>query len=224
MAKSLCATKESETDSHSVVRVEIRDTGIGIPEEAQARLFQAFSQADGSTTRKYGGTGLGLAISKQLVELMDGTIGVESNPGRGSTFWFTIRLQKQPSAEESSLQLQIKLDEVRVLVVDDNATNRKILHYQLSGWGMRHDSAADGREALAMLFREAAAGDPYTLAILDMQMPEMDGLQLAQAIKATPVIASTRLLMMTSLGHQSDDHRIEKAGLMTFLTKPVKHS
>ena len=125
--------KESETDTHSVVRVEVRDAGIGIPQGTQNRLFQAFSQADGSTTRKYGGTGLGLAISKQLVEFMGGTIGVESSPGCGSTSWFTLRLQKQPSTEESSLQLQATLDKVRVLVVDDNATNRKILHYQFAG-------------------------------------------------------------------------------------------
>jgi two-component system sensor histidine kinase/response regulator len=217
-------TKESETDTDVVVRIVVSDTGIGIPQEARNRLFQAFSQVDGSTTRKYGGTGLGLAISKQLIELMGGTIGVESIPCRGSTFWFTLRFPKQSSMQESLPQILTRLEGVRVLVVDDNATNRKILHYQLAGWGIRHDSVADGPEALAMLHRQAAAGDPFTIVILDMQMPEMDGLQLAQAIKADSAVASARLLMMTSLGHRGDDRLIEEAGIIAFLTKPVKQS
>jgi two-component system, sensor histidine kinase and response regulator len=217
-------TKESKTDTHAVVCVEVRDIGTGIPQEAQGRPFQAFSGADGWTTRQYGGIGLGLAISRQLVDLMGGTISVESIPGRGATFWFTLRLHRQPSVEGSSRQLPTTLDGVQVLVVNDNATNRKILHYQLKGWSMRHDSAADGCEALAMLFREAAASDSHTLAILDMQMPEMDGLQLAQAIKTAPITASVRLLIMTSLSYDGDDRRFEDAGLLTFLTKPVKQS
>jgi PAS domain S-box-containing protein len=216
--------KESETDAEAVVRVSVSDSGIGIPSEAQGRLFQAFSQADGSTTRRYGGTGLGLAISKQLVELMGGTIGFESIPDSGSQFWFTVRMQKSPSTRNHLSSLRPTLEGVRVLIVDDNETNRKVLHYQLEGWGVRHDSAADGPEALARLCRGAAEGDPYTLVILDMRMPGMDGLQLARAIKGDPTIASVRRLMLTSLGHRCDDRLMADAGILACLTKPVRQS
>ena len=166
----------------------MKDTGIGIPTEVQARLFQAFTQADSSTTRRFGGTGLGLAISKQLVEMMGGQIGVKSEPGKGSTFWFNVRLEKQTGPAEPAPVVSIFRDifDLRVLVVDDNATNRQILRHQLYAWKMQKGSAANGFEALDLLRAAAADGKPYDLALLDMQMPEMDGMTLARAIKADP--------------------------------------
>jgi two-component system sensor histidine kinase/response regulator len=218
------ATLTEETPTHASIRFSVTDTGIGISPEAQHRLFQAFSQADGSTTRKYGGTGLGLAISKQLVERMGGEIGMESSPGEGSTFWFTATLEKQTSPEAAAWQRAASLEGVNVLIVDDNATNRKILHHQLSQWRMMDEEASSGIEALVALRRRAREGHPFHLAILDMQMSGMDGWMLAKAIKADPLIAGTRLVMMTSLDRQEDASAMHAAGLDAYLTKPVKHA
>jgi signal transduction histidine kinase/DNA-binding response OmpR family regulator len=202
------------------IRFEVTDTGIGIPAEQLSQLFAAFSQADVSTTRKFGGTGLGLAISSQLVRLMGGEIGVESEPGKGSTFWFTIPLRLSSS---SATRQRMDLRGLRVLAVDDNAVNRAILHEHIVGWHMRNGSAESGPRALDMLRAAAARGEPYEVAIVDMQMPGMDGLALARAIKADPSIAGTRLILLTSIGQTGPDPN--RDGLFdACLTKPAPQS
>jgi len=203
---------EGEDETHASLRFEVTDTGLGITPEAQGRLFQAFSQADGSTTRKYGGTGLGLAISKQLVELMGGEIGVRSEMGTGSTFWFTLRLEKQAKDAKAPVKYNRDLLGLRVLVVDGNTTNRRIVNHQIRSWRMRGGAAASGHEALELLRIAAVLGVPYDVALLDMQMPEMDGLMLARAIKADPKIAGARRVLLTSLGLRPEQAHLDASG------------
>jgi two-component system, sensor histidine kinase and response regulator len=214
-------------DTHAdavLLRFAVMDTGIGIPPAVQARLFQAFSQADSSTTRQYGGTGLGLAISQRLVTLMGGTIGVESTPGQGSTFWFTVRLAPRPAPAQATGATLPELRGVRVLCVDDHGTNRAILEAQLSAWGMQASCVADGTTALARLRAAHADGQPYDLAILDYHMPEMDGLELAHAIKADPLLAPVRLIMLSSVSQRGQRRAAQQAGIAAALTKPVRQS
>jgi two-component system sensor histidine kinase/response regulator len=217
--------KEAETETHATLRFNVIDTGIGIPPEVQAKLFQAFTQADSSTTRRYGGTGLGLAIAKQIVAMMHGQIGVNSEPGKGATFWFTAQFPKStgplPVAKDNYSR---DLFDLRVLVVDDNATNRQILRHQIVAWKMQKGSAAGGHEALKILRSAATSGKPYDVALLDMQMPEMDGLTLARAIKSEPLIASTHLIILTSLGHVMTQKELKDIGIAAYLVKPVKQS
>ena len=221
----LRAKRAEDTPGAAMIRFEVTDTGIGMTDEQQGRLFNSFTQADASTTRKYGGTGLGLAISKQLVELMGGEIGLESAPGAGSTFWFAVPLEKQPEgARETAPSPRADLHGLRVLVVDDNATNREIVHHQVTSWGMGNGSAENGHKALEMLRAAAERGEPYDVAILDMQMPGMDGLMLAGAIKDSPAIASTRLILLTSMGQRGDGEQARRAGIEAYLTKPVRQS
>src|SRR6185437_9026938 len=214
----------AETDTHVTLRCEVRDSGIGIAPENQARLFQAFTQADTSTTRRYGGTGLGLAICRSLVEMMGGEMGVESQLGKGSTFWFTAKLEKQTQVAPEALRSTIEIAGSRALIVDDNATNREILHYQLLAWKIQNASTSSGAEALQVLREAAAAGSPFNLVILDMQMPVMDGLMLARAIKAEPALAKTKLIMLSSLGEQLEPDQLREVGITACLVKPAKQS
>jgi PAS domain S-box-containing protein len=221
------AALKAETATQATIVFSVIDTGIGIPLEAQQKLFKPFSQVDASTTRRYGGTGLGLAISRQLVELMGGEIGVESTEGSGSRFWFSLTLDKQSAASLSlanGLHSWPNLSAVKLLLVDDNATNRKVLRYQVSSWGMEVDEASNGAMALDLLRHHAIAGTPYDLAILDMQMPDLDGEMLGAQIKADPLLQSTRLIMMTSLNHWGGARSALHLGFSAYLVKPVKQS
>jgi two-component system sensor histidine kinase/response regulator len=207
-------------EASALVRFSIEDTGIGIAPDPLARVFERFTQADASTTRKYGGTGLGLSISKQLVELMGGAVGVSSRVGEGSTFWFDL-----PLAVDSENPLPTSPDDlidVRVLVVDDNAVNRRVLREQVKGWKMRHGEVASGAEALAALQEANQAGDPYRIAILDHQMPEMDGIMLAHALRADLGLRDLILILLTSSGLKREAHGAADAGFSAYLTKPVR--
>jgi PAS domain S-box-containing protein len=218
------AEKENEIDNQVVIRFTVSDTGIGISEAAQKSLFQAFVQADGSTTRKYGGTGLGLAISKQLVELMGGQIGVTSIEGKGSTFWFTARFDKQVSQIVSSQPGLQSLSGLHALIVGDIPTNRKILSHQLSSWEVTYEEADSGTRALELLRSAAAHGAPYDLAILDLMIPGMDGFELARAIKSDPLIAAVHLVLLTSFGQRGDGATAREAGVAAYIAKPVRQS
>jgi signal transduction histidine kinase/ligand-binding sensor domain-containing protein/DNA-binding response OmpR family regulator len=217
------AEKESENETGVTIRFAVSDTGIGISDAAQTKLFQPFIQADGSTTRKYGGTGLGLSISKQLVELMGGEIGVTSAPGQGATFWFRATFEKQPASAMQKPNLSKSLDTLRALIVDDNATNRKILSHQLEAWGMISDEADSGSRALQLLNAAAVRGTAYDLAVLDLMMPKMDGCELARLIKSDPLISGVRLVLLTS-ARARRDKKTEHTGIDAFLTKPVRQS
>ncbi len=208
----------SETDTTVTLRFAVKDSGVGIPAEAHQRIFEAFSQADGTTTRRFGGTGLGLTIVKELVSLMQGQIGVDSQVGQGSTFWFTAVFERQPSIVEEQHPEHALLQR-RILVVDDTAANREILDDHLRSWGAIPMLAASAGEALAAL-RTAAAKHPFELAILDFQMPDMDGMQLAHAIRADPQLASVRLLMLTSVGYDAGAPGVPAVD--GWVTKPVR--
>jgi PAS domain S-box-containing protein len=215
---------ESQSDAEAVLRFAVKDTGIGISPEAQARLFQAFSQADASTSRKYGGTGLGLAISRQLVEIMQGQVGIESVPGQGSTFWFTARLARQPEGANGHPVIKGDLVNLRVLIVDDNETNREILQHQTRAWKMRTGSAANSSEAVEQLRSAHAAGDPYKVVLLDLHMPGTDGLDLARSIRAEIGLADVHLVLLSSMGGRLDAAELKAAGIDDCLVKPVKQS
>jgi signal transduction histidine kinase/CheY-like chemotaxis protein/HPt (histidine-containing phosphotransfer) domain-containing protein len=220
---SVRASLVSESDVEAVLCFSIKDTGIGIPDQNQELLFQKFTQADASTTRRYGGTGLGLAISKQLAEMMGGEIGVISEEGTGSEFWFTVSLGKQVERQRP-VAPPAEIHGAHVLVVDDSATNREILLAQLTAWTLWMEAAPDGPTALQALSRARDAGDPFRAAILDMQMPGMDGAALARAIKADATLQDTRLILLTSLGQRGDARKMEEIGFDAYLTKPARQS
>ena len=213
---------EEESDAQATLRFAIKDTGIGIPKDRMNRLFQSFSQVDASTTRKYGGTGLGLAISKNIVEKMGGRIGVESEEGKGSTFWFTAVFAKQPVGRKASPGVFEDIRGRRILVVDDNATNRLVLREQLYSWGCLPHEACSGKETLEKLRAAVKAGDPFLVALLDMEMPEMDGATLGREIKEDADLRPTILILLSSSGRRGDAKRMEEIGFAAYLTKPVK--
>ena len=193
------------------VLFEVKDTGIGIDQQQQKKLFDQFSQADTSTTRKYGGTGLGLSISKKLVELMGGEVGVHSTLGQGSNFWFSLDLDAAEHFGEEKLSID-NLDKQKLLIVDDNATNRDLMHQLHDIWGIPHALAASGKAALIELSAAATSGAPYTLVILDMNMPEMDGLELSKVIHASPALQGVKLIMATSHAQRGDAKKMQAAG------------
>jgi signal transduction histidine kinase/DNA-binding response OmpR family regulator len=221
---TLRARLDAEDERQATVRFAVTDTGIGIACDKQERLFSPFAQADSSTTRKYGGSGLGLAISKQLAELMGGTIGLESEEGQGSTFWFTAVLEKQPAGRMPESTLLGGLSGARVLVVDDHDTNRLLVSALLRSWGCRYEEAAGGGAALGKMRTAVKDNDPFRVILLDMQMPEMDGRELARHIKADPDIRETILIMMTSFGQRGDAKRFKEEGFAAYLSKPIRQS
>jgi len=204
-------------------RFEVSDTGIGIRQESQEMIFELFSQEDGGTTRKYGGTGLGLAICRQLTELMGGETGVESDPGKGTTFWFTVVFERGSTTwQEQTLSDLKDPASLRILVVDDNATNREILEQQLAAWKVTANAVEDGPAALRQLAAAVDAGSPYQLAILDWHMPEMDGLMLARKISADPKISATKMIMLTSAAAEDGGRAMIEAGVAAHMNKPAR--
>ncbi|MFZ4439302.1 MAG: ATP-binding protein [Syntrophales bacterium] len=214
-----------EENEHDVLlRFSVRDTGIGIPADKIGLLFCKFSQVDASITRQYGGTGLGLAISKQLAEMMGGEVGVVSEEGKGSEFWFTVRLGKWVEGVQKKSPPPVDLQDVRVLIVDDNNTNREILTIRLTTWGMRPSEAQDGPEALKILSKTLEEDDPFPVAIIDMQMPVMDGIQASQQIrdpKSAVLNHDIPIIAMTAHAMQGDRERCMEAGMNDYVTKPV---
>ncbi len=211
-----------EDENSTKIRFLVRDTGIGMSEAESAKLFQPFTQADESTTRKYGGTGLGLAISRQLVEIMGGEIGCSSQPDQGSKFWFDLPFKKASGAQAVTNATAHELRGLRGLIIDDNATNRELLVHQLSSWGVEQASAASGNEGLTKLHQAVADGRPFDLVILDMHMPHLDGLDVAHLIRKDPTVNQTRMIMLTSVGIRGDARLAKEAGINIYLTKPVR--
>ncbi len=220
----LNVSRDSENDNQAIIRFSLKDTGVGIKTDQMDRLFEPFSQVDQSSTRKFGGTGLGLAISKQLIELMDGYIKVESEIGKGSTFWFTIVLEKQPTPQEKPNLQHLKIQDKHILVVDDNETSLSILVNQLNLLSCQHQTAKNGDEALTLLKQAAKSGTPFHVAIIDHWMPEMDGEVLGRRIKSDPDLKEIHLVMLATLGQIGDSMRLREMGIAAHLTKPIKES
>jgi len=216
---------ESRDQDAVVLHFSVSDTGIGIPADKLQSIFEAFTQSDSSTTRRYGGTGLGLAISARLVHMMGGRIWVESAPGQGSTFHFTVRLGVAAESVSASAPAEpASLHDQPVLVVDDNATNRRMLQEMLANWHMTPILAEGGIAALALLEKALSGGKPFPLVLLDAHMPGMDGFTLAAKVKDNPDLAGTTIMMLTSAGRRGDAARCQELGIAAYLTKPIRQS
>ena len=213
-----------ENENEATLRFCVRDTGIGIPANKIDLVLNAFEQVDASTTREFGGTGLGLAISKRLAEMMGGELEIESEEGIGSAFSFTARFLKQEISAKREAPSLASLKDSHMLIVDDNATNREVLGLMLASWGVRHEEASSGEAALDLLQKAVDGDDPFCLAILDMQMPGMDGEGLGRAIRAIPSLNEVLLVMMSSVGQRGDAERLKSAGFSGYLNKPVKQA
>jgi two-component system, sensor histidine kinase and response regulator len=216
---------DAQEGSDRIMHFTVSDTGVGIPPEKQKLIFEPFSQADSSTTRKYGGTGLGLSISMRLVEMMGGKMWVESEMGRGSEFHFTTRLGTSNKAiEVGAIAPPEILRGVKVLVADDNRTNRRILEGMLKRWEMNSTSVAAGEDALTALSSALEAGEPYRLVLTDMHMPKMDGFGLIERIRQNPKLSTAIIMMLTSAGHRGDALRCQELGVAAYLLKPIRQS
>ena len=220
----ISAEVESDAGESVMIRFSVSDTGIGIPAGRRTAIFNPFTQADGSTTRRFGGTGLGLSICKQLAELMGGEIGVESEEGKGSTFWFTACFEKQINAMQPVFERDDDISAARILVVDGNATNRMLMIALLNSWGCRYETAGDSETALILLREAVQQNNPFRIALLDQQMPGMDCSELGCRIKADPLLSSTLLIMVTSLGQRGDAAALQRIGFAGYLAKPVRQS
>ncbi|MEO7189723.1 MAG: response regulator [Vicinamibacterales bacterium] len=220
----LRVTQEAAASGHVMLQLSVKDTGVGIPLDRQRLVFEAFTQADGSTTRTHGGTGLGLTIASQLVQLMGGRLWVESEPGTGSTFYFTAKLALATAAVTTAIPDFSALRDLPTLIVEDNATNRGVLEAMLLAWRMVPTTAANVPEALSMMRSAQAARRPFRLVLTDARLPDADGFSLARAIKNDPTIAGATVVMLTSTGQWGDAARCTELGVAAYLTKPIKRS
>jgi two-component system, sensor histidine kinase and response regulator len=216
---------EAEDGDSRILRFTVSDTGIGIPSEKHKSIFDPFSQADSSTTRKYGGTGLGLTISTRLVTMMGGKIRLESQMGKGAQFHFTVRFKSSEKRAQVGTIAPPEIPRgVKVLVVDDNPTNRRILEGMLKRWEMKSKCVESGEDALAELSAGRAAAAPYGLILTDMHMPGMDGFALIERIRERPELATATIMMLTSAGHRGDGDRCKEPGVSAYLLKPIRQS
>jgi two-component system, sensor histidine kinase and response regulator len=222
---AVLVTEQEQSADAAELHFVVKDTGVGIPEEKQAEIFEAFSQADNSMTRKFGGTGLGLAISTRIARMMKGRVWVESAPGRGSAFHFTAQLKLQAGpAKFPDPVLPERLKEMHALIVDDNFTNRRLLQGILTRWGMKPTAVEDGAAALQALHVASSTGHPFPLVVVDAQMPVMDGFSLAETVIKNPDLAGATIMMLTSASHLGDAARCREIGISAYLVKPIRQA